>query len=70
MTSEIICSPPLNQEFSQLPKFWANKYDGWGTLVNPSTHPQHTNDLIHLLCMLGVDMETIPCGSGALTNAP
>jgi hypothetical protein len=35
-----------------------------GTLVDPSAHPQHMNDLKHILYVWsGCGMETIPCGS-------
>ena len=35
--------------FSQLPKVWAKKYGGSGMVVDPSDHPQHMNNLKHLV---------------------
>jgi hypothetical protein len=49
MLQDIICSPAATQEFSQLPKFEMNKYDGSATMVDPSAHPQNINIAKHLL---------------------
>ena len=65
----IICNPGVNKDFAtrHFPKFWADKHGEGGMLVGQPAHPQHVNILKHLY-MLGVDAETIPCGSGAFTN--
>jgi hypothetical protein len=71
----LVCSLDLNKpdqwDFGQLPKILAKikKCGGSGKTVDPSAHPQHVNDL-KTFYMFGVDMETIPCGSGTSTNAP
>jgi hypothetical protein len=41
-------------------------------MVGPSIHPQHMNVWMvsNTLYMYGVDVATIPHGSGASTNAP
>jgi hypothetical protein len=66
---DIICSLTVTQEISQLPKFWADKYGGSGMMVDPSAHPQHIM-VSNTLYMYGVDVGTIPGGSGASTIAP
>jgi hypothetical protein len=47
---DIICSPAgVTNIFSQLPKVWAKNYVGSDIVVDPSAHPQHMNDLKHLV---------------------
>ena len=56
-------------EICQLPKLRANTYVGSGMMVDPSAHPHNTNGLKHI-AYVWVDVGTISCGFGALTNAP
>ena len=49
MHLDIICRPAVTHEFGQVPKFWANKNGSSGMMVDPSAHPQHMNDLNHLI---------------------
>jgi hypothetical protein len=42
---DIICSFPVTQEISQLPKFGAYMYGASGVMVDPSALPQHMNGL-------------------------
>ena len=60
---------PTSSKFVQLPKFYTNKYGG----------SSHDDGLIcsatayegsQTLCMLEVNVGTIPCGSGASTTQP
>jgi hypothetical protein len=48
MHPDIICSHAATQEFGQLPKFRANKYDGNVFMVDPSAHQQLMNVLKHI----------------------
>jgi hypothetical protein len=39
----------VTKENSQFPDFRANKYVDSGMMVDPSAHPQHMNNLKHIV---------------------
>ncbi len=65
----LVSSHTVTQEFLQLPKLFAKEYGGCGMMVDPYDHPQHMKVLNLSEYISGLDMGTIPSGSGASTKA-